>query len=117
MFRHTLELTRDDIRTQNAPYVIRLALGHLDLGALAWEFLVDRWDELVARFPTNSHVRMLEGIRSVTDRARATRIEAFLGDHPLDHGTKQITQHLERMWVSVRAAERLAQGPNVSPKD
>ncbi|MFI5043728.1 MAG: M1 family metallopeptidase [Acidimicrobiales bacterium] len=117
MFRHTLELTRDDIRTQNAPYVIRLALGHLDLGALAWEFLVERWDELVARFPTNSHVRMLEGIRSVTDRARATGIEAFLGDHPLDHGTKQITQHLERMWVSVRAAERLAQGPNVSPKD
>jgi len=116
MFRHTLELTRDDIRTQNAPYVIRLALGHLDLGAVAWEFVADRWDELVARFPSNSHVRMLEGIRSVTDRARATRIEAFLGDHPLEHGTKQITQHLERMWVSVRAAERLAQGPNVSPK-
>ena len=77
----------------------------------------DRWDELVARFPSNSHVRMLEGIRSVADRARATRIEAFLGDHPLEHGTKQITQHLERMWVSVRAAERLAQGPNVSPKE
>ena len=107
-FAHTLDLTRTKVRTQNAPYLLRRALGNADLGPQAWEFITTHWDELLERFPSNSHVRMIEGIRGFTDRDLAGSVEAFLAENPLGQGHKQVSQHIERMWVTVAAAERLA---------
>ena len=35
-----------------------------------------------------------------------TRSTAFLADHPIPQGDKQVRQHVERMWVTVALAER-----------
>jgi puromycin-sensitive aminopeptidase len=60
------------------------------------------------RFPSNSIVRMLNGIRSVSDPTVAARIDAFLTAHPVPQAKQTLAQHLERMQVTVALRQRLA---------
>ena len=73
---------------------------------LAWKLVHERWDEMNERFPSNSIVRMLSGIRSVSDPALAADIEAFTAEHPVPQAKQTLQQHLERMRVSVGLRER-----------
>jgi puromycin-sensitive aminopeptidase len=102
-----------EVRTQNAPFLIGACIANRDHGRLAWEVVERRWEEMNERFPSNSIVRMLHGIRPVSDPALAGAIEAFLADHPVPQAKQTLQQHLERMRVSValrqRDADQLAQ--------
>jgi puromycin-sensitive aminopeptidase len=105
--QRTLELGMGgEVRTQDAPYLLRDAIANRDNGAAAWRFVTERWDDALARFPHNSLSRMISGVRGVRDRALASEVEAFLGEHPLPSGEMQVRQHIERMWVTVALAER-----------
>ena len=106
LFAHVLDLAGTQVRTQNAPYLLRRAIAHPSLGAAAWDYVSQNWEQLTARFPSNSLPRMLEGIRSTTDRPTAERMQTFLSGIELPSGRPQVAQHLERMWVTVAAAER-----------
>jgi puromycin-sensitive aminopeptidase len=94
------------VRTQNAPFLIGSCIANRDNGSLAWKLVHERWDEMNERFPSNSIVRMLSGIRSVTDAALAADIEAFTAEHPVPQAKQTLQQHLERMRVSVGLRER-----------
>jgi puromycin-sensitive aminopeptidase len=102
-----------EVRTQNAPFLIGACIANRDHGALAWRVVHQRWDEMNERFPSNSIVRMLHGIRSVSDPALAADVDAFMSEHPVPQAKQTLHQHLERMHVSVafraREADRLAQ--------
>ncbi|MEQ1787972.1 MAG: M1 family aminopeptidase, partial [Acidimicrobiales bacterium] len=89
------------VRTQNAPFLIGSCIANRDNGPLAWKLVHERWDEMNERFPSNSIVRMLSGIRSVTDPALAADIEAFTSEHPVPQAKQTLLQHLERMRVTV----------------
>ncbi len=106
LFAHALDLARTEVRTQNAPYLMRRAIEHPTLGPQAWRVVSSHWDELTGRFPSNSLPRLLEGIRGTTDDGTATAIAEFLDAHPTPSGERQVAQHLERMWVTVAAARR-----------
>src|SRR5690606_9529647 len=97
-----------EVRTQNAPFLIGACLANRDHGAKAWDLVERRWDEMNERFPSNSIVRMLHGIRPVGDPDLAARIEAFLADHPVPQAKQTLQQHLERMRVSVALRAREA---------
>ncbi len=97
-----------EVRTQNAPFLISACIANRDNSALAWGVVEDRWDEMNERFPSNSIVRMLSGIRAVNDPELAARIEAFLVAHPVPQAKQTLAQHLERMHVSVALREREA---------
>jgi puromycin-sensitive aminopeptidase len=103
----TLELALSDVRPQNQPYLLRRALTNVHHGPRAWSFVTDRWSELTASIATNGMTRLLEGIRSFDDVALAETVEAFITAHRPDDPSPGVDQHLERMWVNVRAAERL----------
>ena len=112
LFGRTLDLTlTDQVRSQNAPYVIRRALTNRERGADAWAWVVEHWDEANARFPSNSIARMLAGIRAMDDGPLAEVIEGWLDDHPVPQGEKQLLQARERLRVNVayraREADRL----------
>jgi puromycin-sensitive aminopeptidase len=96
------------VRTQNAPFLIGACIANRDNGALAWKLVHERWDEMNERFPSNSIVRMLSGIRSVSDPVLATDIAAFTVEHPVPQARQTLQQHLERMKVSVGLREREA---------
>ncbi len=103
----TLELALSDVRPQNQPYLLRRALTNVHHGSRTWSFVTDRWSELTASISTIGMTRLLEGIRSFDDAALAAAAEAFISEHRPDDPSPVVDQHLERMWVNVRAAERL----------
>jgi puromycin-sensitive aminopeptidase len=96
----------DDIRSQNAPYVLGRAMANRDHGPRAWAFVRDHWDEVNERFPSNSIVRMLGGLRSLWSPTVADDVYAFFETHEVPQGDKQLAQHLERLEVNVALADR-----------
>jgi puromycin-sensitive aminopeptidase len=96
----------DEIRSQNAPYVLARAMTNRDHGSLAWAFVRDHWDDVNARFPSNSIVRMLSGVRSLTRPDVADDVFAFFEQHEVPQGDLQLAQHLERLEVGVALRAR-----------
>jgi puromycin-sensitive aminopeptidase len=112
LMRRLLALSiTDEVRTQNAPMLLRRALTNRDHGELAWFFVTDEWDTINARFPSNSIARLLEGIRSLSAPSAAPEVFVFFEDHEVPQGDKILAQHLERLEVNValrvRESERL----------
>jgi puromycin-sensitive aminopeptidase len=113
LIHQVLEMALTDaVRTQNAPYLLRRCLTNRNHGAHAWRFVAERWDAINERFPSNSIVRLLEGIRSLSRPETAEEVFNFFEDHEVPQGDKTLAQHLERLEVNValrlREAEALA---------
>jgi puromycin-sensitive aminopeptidase len=112
LLRRLLAMTVDEVRTQNAPLLLRRALTNRDHGGLAWSFVTDQWDTINGRFPSNSIARLLEGVRALSRPEIAPEVFAFFETHEVPQGDKILAQHLERLEVNVslraREAERLA---------
>jgi puromycin-sensitive aminopeptidase len=103
----TVALAFDEVRTQNAPYLLRDLLVNRLTGPTVWGILEARWDEALSRFPANSHSRMLEGVTALcADGALADRVSAFLEAHPIAVGPRQVSQSLERLAVNRAFGER-----------
>ncbi|MGI8757818.1 MAG: M1 family metallopeptidase, partial [Acidimicrobiales bacterium] len=107
--RRTLGLTlTDDVRSQNAPFVVLRLLTNRQAGPLAWEFVEANWDAIVARFPDNAIPVMLGGITALSTPDLATAVASFLADHPVPQGARTIAQHQERLRVNVALRQREA---------
>ncbi len=103
----TVELCFDEVRTQNAPYLLRDLLANRVTGPTAWALLEERWEEALAKFPANSHSRMLDGVSALcADPSVAARVTAFLEAHPLAVGSRQVSQALERLAINVAFGQR-----------
>ncbi len=111
-FDQMLQLSITEIRTQNAPYLLRGAIANRVFGAKAWEFVRRNWDPFNERFPSNSIVRMLDGLRDITDETLATDVQGFFAEHEVPQGAKQLAQHLERQKAGVALRQR--EGANLA---
>ena len=104
----------DEMRTQDAPYVLAAMLGHASNGPATWAFVRDNWAAITERFPDNAIPRMLEGIVGLSTPMLADDIVAFFAPgagHDLPQGAKQLSQHLERLAVHRAFREREASRP------
>jgi puromycin-sensitive aminopeptidase len=107
LVRRTLDLAlSDEVRTQNAPYLVNEALGNTRQNGVVWEWVKQNWDELMERYPDNSHARMLENIAWLHAPERAADVRSFLEAHPVKAGQKTVEQTLERLDVNVAFRER-----------
>lgn len=105
----TLDLAlTDEIRTQDAPYLIGGVLLNRVGASLAWPFIEAHWETIGQRFPSNSIGRMLEGVSALTDPAVAAAAEAFLDTHPVPQAAKRIAQLREQLHVNLAFAQRVA---------
>ena len=99
------------VKTQNAPFVLRLAIANRDHGARAWEYVRDRWDEANERFPSNTIVRMIDSVKLLTDPAVVDDVQTFFSEHPIRQALQTQEQVLERQRVNAafhaRESERL----------
>ena len=111
--RRTLAMSLDEIRSQNAPFVVLSLLANRDVNALAWAFVKDNWDALNERFPDNAIPRMLGGVTALSTPEQADDVAAFIAAHPVPQAARTVEQHLERLQVNVafrqREAPRLAE--------
>jgi puromycin-sensitive aminopeptidase len=107
LFDRFCELTLTPaVRTQDAAFLLRRALGNRRNSARAWRFVSAEWSAINDRLPATSIPRLLEGIRSVSDSELAAGVESFLATHPVRQGAKIVDQHRERMRVSVALRQR-----------
>ncbi|HXG52878.1 MAG TPA: M1 family metallopeptidase [candidate division Zixibacteria bacterium] len=107
LIERTLELTLSgEVRTQNAPYLMRSLLLNRDARERAWRFMKENWQRMIDRYPDNSIPRMCEGVVALSTPDLEADVRAFFAAHPVRQGARQIEQHLERLRVAVAARER-----------
>tara|TARA_Y100000748_G_scaffold127494_1_gene106839 strand:- start:825 stop:2381 length:1557 start_codon:yes stop_codon:yes gene_type:complete len=100
-------ILEDKIRSQDAPYLLAGALNNEENGWMTWKFIIDNWEVLTKKFPENSIVRMLSGIRSLSHRKYLDEINNFfVGKDRINQGKLQLEQHLEKLEINVRLRER-----------
>ncbi len=110
LLTRTLEMTLNgEVRTQNAPYLMRALLMNTEGRDLAWQFLQERWDEMLEQFPDVSIVRMCEGIVALVTPELEAQVNTFFTDHPVPNAGKMMEQHLEKLRVAVACQQREAE--------
>jgi aminopeptidase N len=107
LMERTCELAISDrVRTQNAPFLLRAAIGNRHHGHQAWEFVRRNWPLLDDRFPRNTMVRMVETVRSLDRAQDVVDVQAFFSEHPIPQGQKTLEQILERQRVNADVRAR-----------
>ncbi len=91
-----------DVRTQNAPFLLRAAIANRRHGPAAWAFVRDHWTEALERFPSNTIVRMVDSIKFLSTPELVDDTAAFFAVHPIEQATKTLEQVLERQQVNTR---------------
>ena len=101
-----------DVKTQNAPFLLRSCIANRRHGAAAWTFVRQRWDDANAAFPDNSIARMVDTVTLLTEPAVVADVQGFFAEHPIPQAAKTLDQILERQRVNaatrLRERERLA---------
>jgi len=109
LLRRTVEMALGgEVRTQNAPFLVSVALSNRAAGPMAWEMLKADWDGFTERIPQNSVVRMLEGLVNLCRPELVADIRSFFAAHPVRSSQKTLDQILERLDVNTAFAQRQA---------
>jgi len=106
----TLEMTLNgEIRSQDAPYVIRSLLGSVYGRGLAWDFVKRTWQAMARQYPESAYTRMYEGIAGLVSAEWERDVRAFFADNKIDLGGRTLQQYLEQLRVAVAFQEREAE--------
>jgi puromycin-sensitive aminopeptidase len=97
----------DEVRTQDAPYLLARATTNRRQGPKVWRFIADRWDEMQARFAASNIIGLASGIRYLTDRDVVDEVDAFFREHDIPQNRLMLQQGLERMRVNAKLRERV----------
>ena len=107
LVHRTCELAMsDEVKTQNAPYLLRSCIANRRHGPAAWTFVRQHWDAANASFPSNSIVRMVDSVKMLTEERVAADVQAFFAEHPIEQAAKTLDQILERQRVNVAVRSR-----------
>ena len=90
----------DEVRSQNAPFLIGRAIANRQHGAVAWGFIRDNWDTALERLPGNTIVRMIDPVRMLTSPDLVEDVDAFFAAHPIEQAIKTMQQILERQRIN-----------------
>ena len=105
----TLDMSLDGtVRTQDAPYLVAQYLRNRSCGEQAWHFVRDNWEAMLEAYPNNAIVRMLDGVKALSQPDTAAGVAAFFDSHEVPQGELTLQQHLERLRVNVALREREA---------
>jgi puromycin-sensitive aminopeptidase len=100
LLRQTMAMTiNNEVRTQNAPFLMHSLLANPKVRYEAWEFVRQNWEVMISKYPDSALPRMCEAMVGLLDRA--TEVNAFFEQHKVRLGNKIIEQHLERLAVAV----------------
>ncbi len=101
LMERTLALVMtDEVKTQNAPFVLRACIANLHHGRAAWDFVRRNWSEINDRFPRNTISRMIDTVKLHDRPTDLVQAQAFFSEHPIEQAAKQLEQILERQQVN-----------------
>ncbi|MEL6891067.1 MAG: M1 family metallopeptidase [Actinomycetota bacterium] len=96
----------DAVKTQNAPFVLRMAMGHPHHGEQVWAFIRSQWAEANERFPSSSIVRMIDTVKFLDTDEMVADVAAFFAEHPIEQALPTQRQILERQGVNAALRRR-----------
>jgi puromycin-sensitive aminopeptidase len=97
----------DEVRTQDAPYLLARATTNRNHGPRVWRFIADRWEELQDRFASSNIIGLVSGIRYLTDPDAVRHVDDFFRTHDIPQNHLMLLQTLERMRVAATLRERV----------
>jgi puromycin-sensitive aminopeptidase len=97
----------DDMRTQDAPYLLARALMNRDLGERVWAFVREHWEEENTRYPESSIIGLASCVRYLTTPEAETDVAAFFADHEIPQAKLMLQQTLERQRNAVALRKRV----------
>jgi puromycin-sensitive aminopeptidase len=112
-FRHagligrTLQLAvSGEVRTQDAPYLVRSLLMNVHARDLAWQFVREQWETMERQYPLGGLRRMCEGITALATPALEEDVRRFFTSRNISLGGKTLEQYLEQLRIAVTFCER-----------
>jgi puromycin-sensitive aminopeptidase len=108
LVRRTLDLSLNgEVRTQDAPFLVRDLLLGVHSREMAWAFVKDHWEEMARVYPPQSGLRRLcEGVTGLTTSTLAADVQEFFTSRAITFGGKTLEQYLEQLQIGVRFRER-----------
>jgi puromycin-sensitive aminopeptidase len=109
LIKQTLERTLNgEVRSQDAPFLIRSMLGSVYARALAWEFVKEHWEAMARQYPGSAYRRLYEGVTMLVSPDWERDVRDFFERNKITLGGKTLEQYLEQLSVAVRFQEREA---------
>lgn len=105
------EMTKEEIRIQDAFVVLARLVANPMGGSAALEFIFSNWEVLTERFPLRAHGHMLSTVHllcSATSYQLSGKVFDFVASHPLATGRRTMAQTLERYRLNLRFREKYA---------
>jgi puromycin-sensitive aminopeptidase len=96
----------NDVKTQNAPFLLNRCIANRNHGEIAWTAVRDNWSDANDRFPVNTIVRMVDSVKMLTTDEAARDVPAFFTSHPIPQAVKVLEQILERQRVNLALRQR-----------
>lgn len=107
LLRRTLEKTTNgEVRSQDAPFLMRALLVGVYSRALAWEYLKTHWETMARQYPGSAYRRMYEGVTALVSPQWELDVRDFFSTHKIVLGGKTLEQYLEQLRIAVRFQER-----------
>jgi puromycin-sensitive aminopeptidase len=95
-----------EIRTQDAPFIVRMIMTSVYGRDLAWDFVKKEWDTMDRLYPKNGLRRMCEGITGLVTPQLERDVRRFFEERAIDLGGKTLEQYLEQLHIGVTLRER-----------
>jgi aminopeptidase N len=107
LMERTLDLAMsDEVKSQNAPFLLRACIANLHQGRMAWEFVRRNWSEINEAFPRNTISRIVETVKTLDRPGDVVQAQAFFSEHPIEQAAKTLDQILERQRVNADVRTR-----------
>ncbi|MEY3656196.1 MAG: hypothetical protein RL114_554, partial [Actinomycetota bacterium] len=98
----------DEVKSQDAPFLITRAIANKYHGDIAWAAAQMNWAYANEKFPGNTIVRMVSSVTTLNTPAHEVQIGAFFTEHPIPQAVKTLEQVLERQKINVALRSREA---------
>ncbi|HET7340208.1 MAG TPA: ERAP1-like C-terminal domain-containing protein, partial [Methylomirabilota bacterium] len=95
-----------EIRTQDAPFIVRTMLMLVHAREQAWTFVTKQWETMDRLYPKHGLRRMAEGVIGLATPEWEADVHRFLQERKIDFGGKTLEQYLEQLRVAVALRER-----------
>jgi puromycin-sensitive aminopeptidase len=103
LVRRTLELAvSGEVRTQDAPFLVRDLLMGVHSREQAWAFVKTHWDRMEVLYPSQTGLRRIcEGITALATPALESDVRQFFSARMVTFGGKTLEQYLEQLRIAV----------------
>ena len=96
----------DEIRTQDAPFLVSALLHNVYIREKAWEFVKANWERMDRLFPKSGLRRMCGGIVGLSTPELERDVRTFFTSRKIDLGGKTLEQYLEQLHIAVVFRQR-----------